>query len=111
LTAPALARHRREMLLLLVVACTAPEDAPARVSEPVVDSGSPADSGAPDSGTGPDTASDSGADDGLRGARLDPPLAPPVFTVLDSAGVTRTEADLVGHPTVLWFFREAEGST
>lgn len=99
------------MLLLLAVACVPPEDASARVFEPVADSGWPADSGAPDSGTGPDTAVDSGADDGLRGARLDPPLGPPVFAVLDSAGFTRTEADLVGHPTVLWFFREAEGST
>ncbi len=101
-------RHRHDMLLLLAVACTSPEAAP-RLVDPVADSGTYADSG--DSGTPPDTAGDSGIDDGLRGARLDPPLSPPSFAVLDTAGVTRTEADLVGHPTVLWFFREAEGST
>ena len=45
------------------------------------------------------------------GEVLDPPLDPPEFAVLGQAGVTRTAADLAGHPTVLWFFREAEGST
>jgi hypothetical protein len=45
------------------------------------------------------------------GELLDPPLDPPSFAVYDQGGALRTEADLVGHPTVLWFFREAEGAT
>lgn len=67
--------------------------------------GEPGDSGVTgDSGDTADT-------DGLVGEPLDPPLAPPTFAVLDQAGEERTEAWLVGHPTVLWCFREAEGST
>ena len=49
--------------------------------------------------------------DALRGTRLDPPLAPPAFEVLNQDGDTRTPDWLVGHPTVLWFFRDASGST
>jgi hypothetical protein len=67
------------------------------------DTARPADTGRAD------TASSD--QDGLRGVALDPALEPPVFTVFDQAGQVRTALDLVGHPTVLWFFREAEGST
>lgn len=49
--------------------------------------------------------------DGLVGEPLDPPWAPPTFAVLNQAGEQRTPEWLGGHPTVLWFFREAEGST
>ncbi len=49
--------------------------------------------------------------DGLVGVVIDPPLAPPTFAVLDQTGAARTAEWLVGHPTVVWFFREADGST
>ncbi len=72
------------------------------------------DTAAPDTARPEDTArADTAADDedGLRGVALDPALDPPVFAVLDQSGQVRSGVDLVGHPTVLWFFREAEGST
>lgn len=50
-------------------------------------------------------------DDGLVGARVDPPFAPPAFVVLDQAGAPRTEAWLVGAPTVRWLFASADGAT
>jgi len=69
-----------------------------------------------DADTDADTDTDTDADtdtgpSGLVGEVVDPPRAPPAFQVLDQYGRERTEASLVGHPTVLWFFREAEGST
>jgi hypothetical protein len=99
------------MLLLLTLACTQTDAESPVASAP--DTAEPsdtarADTAPDDSGVPPDTAPDA---DGLRGTRIDPPLAPPAFDVLDATGVTRTGADLIGHPTVLWFFREAEGST
>jgi hypothetical protein len=73
------------------------------------------DTSAPVGDTAGDTAADTAiapdTGDGLVGEALDPPLDPPVFAVYDQAGVLQTEASLDGHPTVLWFFREAEGST
>ncbi len=103
------------MLLLLILACVPPSGEPPADAAPAADSGARTDTADTDSAdTGPaDSASpsDTADTDGLLGARIDPPLAPPAFAVLDSAGVTRTGADLIGHPTVLWFFREAEGST
>jgi hypothetical protein len=105
------ARQRTTMLLLLTLACT-PTDAERPVAS-APDTAAPSDTAREDtahedSAASPDTAVDA---DGLRGTRLEPPLAPPAFAVRDTTGVTRTAADLVGHPTVLWFFREAEGST
>lgn len=91
----------------LLVACVAPPPSPvldgdtARVDTANTDTASPDDSA---STTDTDTSP-------YVGDLLGPPLAPPVFAVVDQGGVSRTEADLVGHPTVLWFFREAEGAT
>jgi hypothetical protein len=34
-------------------------------------------------------------------------LALPVFTATNMDGTARTEADLVGHPTVMWFYPAA----
>jgi hypothetical protein len=39
-----------------------------------------------------------------------PPISPrpaPEFTVLNRDGTTRTRADLLGHPTVIWFYPAA----
>jgi hypothetical protein len=99
------------MVLLLALACASPAartSADAHVSERGPDTAGPDDTA---DTAGPDGSADSAYSDGLLGARIDPPLAPPVFAVLDMGGAPRTEADLLGHPTVLWFFREAEGST
>ncbi len=43
----------------------------------------------------------------LRGEVIDPVLAPPIFAVENQAFEQRTEAFLVGQPSVVWFFRDA----
>jgi hypothetical protein len=91
-----------------LLACASPSVEPRPERSVPVDSA--ADSATPE----PDDSgipADSGAAEALRGTPIDPPLEPPDFTVLDATGQVRSQADLQGHPTVLWFFREAEGST
>jgi hypothetical protein len=45
---------------------------------------------------------------GLNGEEVDPRLDAPVFDqVLASDGSARTQADLMGHPTVIWFYPDA----
>lgn len=64
------------------------------------DSGTPEDSGdSVDSGTEPEAPA-------YFGQVLDPPWAPPSFSVQDQAGEARTSASFIGQPTVLWFFRD-----
>ena len=64
----------------------------------------------PDSGASTDAgfladaamgASDSGV---LFGQRPASALSLPTFMALNSDGASRTQADLLGHPTVMWFF-------
>ncbi|MFT5582595.1 MAG: hypothetical protein ACI9VR_000171 [Cognaticolwellia sp.] len=46
---------------------------------------------------------------GLNGEEVDPRLAAPVFDqVLASDDSARSQADLMGHPTVIWFYPAAE---
>jgi len=41
---------------------------------------------------------------GLHGARPPAPLAAPAFAATNQAGQPRGPADLLGRPTVLWFY-------
>lgn len=44
----------------------------------------------------------------LYGTRLDPSIPLPEFSgVLDSTGASVTQDQLLGHPTVLWFYPAA----
>jgi hypothetical protein len=61
-----------------------------------------------DTDTDADSDSDTDTDAGLHGQAVD--LAPPSFSVLNSEGQVRDEGWLLGHPSVLWFFRDT-GST
>lgn len=95
----------------LLLACVAPPPPPVDADSARADTARP-DTGTPDTASTTDSASTTDTDTSpYVGERLDPPLDPPVFAVRDQGGAWRTEADLVGHPTVLWFFREAEGAT
>lgn len=97
--------------MLVLLACVDPGPVPSDPSARV-DTGSSGFATAVAVDTADSAATDSAPpDDGLVGRLLDPALAPPTFAVLDQAGEVRTEAWLAGHPTVLWFFREAEGTT
>ncbi len=42
--------------------------------------------------------------EGLTGTTPSADTPPPVFTALNYDGTIRNQDDLVGHPTVLWFF-------
>lgn len=42
--------------------------------------------------------------EGLHGSRPTQPIAVPEFQATNSDGQPRTRQDLLGHPTVLWFF-------
>jgi cytochrome oxidase Cu insertion factor (SCO1/SenC/PrrC family) len=43
----------------------------------------------------------------LLGARPAAPVPAPEFTAVAHDGTPRTKADLLGHPTVMWFFPAA----
>lgn len=67
-----------------------------------------ADSGPGD--TGPGDTEDSGeitVPDGLNGAPPDAAVALPTFAARNQLGEARSESDLLGHPTVLWFYPAA----
>lgn len=51
----------------------------------------------------PDTGSDPPVDT-LHGDPPDEPFPAPAFELLNQYSETRTEADLKGHATVLWFY-------
>ena len=68
------------------------------------------DSEPQDSAADTDTAADTGPYDttGLYGEEVLPRLEAPTFSqVLASDGTARTQADLMGHPTVIWFYPDA----
>ncbi|MCB9792517.1 MAG: hypothetical protein H6741_07280 [Alphaproteobacteria bacterium] len=101
-------------LLLLALACVAPEDPVSKeTGEPVVDSRltDSADSRPQDSEPADDSAQETGEPSGYLGQRVDPPRPPPEFEVLNAERLTRTPEWLAGAPTVVWFFRDASSST
>ena len=57
----------------------------------IADASSPSDAGLSDSGV-------------LHGQRPTSALSVPAFMALNSDGSARSEVDLIGRPTVLWFF-------
>lgn len=72
--------------------------------------GSPQDSTADTNNTVDTGPFDTGPFDttGLNGEEVDPRLDAPVFDqVLANDGSARTQADLIGHPTVIWFYPAA----
>ncbi|MCP4810493.1 MAG: hypothetical protein GY884_34590 [Proteobacteria bacterium] len=97
------------MIWLWMLACTAPPDLVEADSTAV--SAQPDDSGPVSTGLPVDTATTSDGTtpvgDGYHGALLDPPLDPAVFVVENQDGEARSEAWLLGAPTVLWFYRDA----
>jgi cytochrome oxidase Cu insertion factor (SCO1/SenC/PrrC family) len=59
-----------------------------------------------------DSASTADTDTGIpvadyNGTPPESPIPVPTFTARNMDGETRTQADLVGHPTVIWFYPAA----
>lgn len=80
-----------------LLACTQPES---------TDSSSPPDSASDSDDSGIDTGPFDTS--GLHGVEIDPRRDAPTFSeVVNSDGSPRTQADLLGHPTVVWFYPDA----
>ena len=90
---------------LMLTACTnmtkdsGQDSAEADVS---LDSGQDTDND-DDSGS----TNDSGLPSGLSGTEPSADIPVPEFTATSHDGSSRTSADLLGHPTVMWFFPAA----
>lgn len=87
----------RSLPLLLALGCVAPDGK----GGPVADGAD--DTGATDTG---DTAGDT-LPDGLNGTPPAEAVSLPTFAARNQYGEDRSEADLLGHPTVLWFYPAA----
>lgn len=91
------------MHLLLFLACQhSDSETPKTLDSSVTDS-STTDSSTTDSQGTTDTAPPAG----LHGEIPENPLPLPDFTATAMNGETRTKADLLGHPTVIWFYPAA----
>ena len=89
------------MLLTLLLACAGSN--PADTS--LVDSGAPADTD-----TTGDTDGDTDGDtlpEGLNGTAPRDPISLPTFAARNQYGEDRSEADVLGHPTIMWFYPAA----
>ncbi len=52
-------------------------------------------------------APEAAAPGALRGEQLAPPIVVPEFAAVSHTGAPRSRSDLLGHPTVMWFFPAA----
>ena len=86
------------VLLLLFAGCKTPESVPDTDRVPGTDSGQETD---PSDTTLPET------DEGLYGTFPDAPRPLPEFSATNYDGTVRAREDVLGHPTVMWFFPAA----
>ncbi|MDP2308928.1 MAG: hypothetical protein Q8P18_23095 [Pseudomonadota bacterium] len=94
------------MLLLLLFACAGPgsSDSVSSDKDTSADTSQVSDSGDADTDTDTDTDTDVQE---LYGTPPASPVGLPTFTAHNQYGEARSEADLLGHPTVLWFYPAA----
>ena len=88
------------MTLLLLASCAFTE-APATASDSAADSGPLADSSDTAEGTEVDTATN------LNGEWATERTPAPEFVATNRDGSARSRSDLIGHPTVIWFYPAA----
>jgi hypothetical protein len=103
----------RALLLVLATGCSGGKDDTSDLSETDTDTDTDADTDS-DADTDADTDSDADTDTGtmvlpgeLHGTPPDENLPVPVFTATAMDGTPRTQPDLIGQPTVLWFYPAA----
>lgn len=97
-------------LSLFLAACTADKPDDTADTADSADTAETADSG--DSGDSADSSADggeTGAPD-YHGTVPSDPTAAPTFSVLNQDEQVRTRDDLLGHPTVMWFYPAAATS-
>jgi len=95
-------------MLALLYACASPDpdDSALTISESDADTDTDADSDT-DTDTDADTTI---TDEMLNGSFPEKPIPVPEFVATSDTGEQRTEVDLVGHPTVMWFYPAANTS-
>ncbi len=89
------------MTLLTLLACTSGAPDPSHDSGVTADSGSAADSDDSGDGTPVDTAKE------LNGEWATDRTAAPEFVATNRDRSDRSRVDLIGHPTVVWFYPAA----
>jgi hypothetical protein len=104
----------RALLLVLAVGCSGGKDDTSDLTDTDTDTDTDADS---DSDTDTDSDTDADADSDadtdtvlpgdLNGTPPDEALPAPEFTATAMDGTPRTQPDLMGQPTVLWFYPAA----
>jgi cytochrome oxidase Cu insertion factor (SCO1/SenC/PrrC family) len=92
------------MVFAALVGCSAPSDKDEDDGDAAGDSG--------DVGSDTDTDTDGGDandvdPDALNGTVPDEPLPAPEFAATNRDGAARAREDLLGHPTVMWFYPAA----
>lgn len=93
------------ILLLALLACTKPSPEPGETAAPL-DTAHAADT-ADTADTVVETADTGSGLPSLHGTVPDEAVALPAFVATAHTGETRGPADVLGHPTVLWFYPRA----
>jgi hypothetical protein len=91
-------------LALLLVGCSGSKGGDSAGA--MADSGA-TDGGGTDGGTTDGGSSDGGTDEALNGTEPAVALEAPTFVATNRDGGARSREDLLGHPTVMWFYPAA----
>src|SRR5436190_22677307 len=98
------------LLLVFLLACSGDgSDSPGADGDADTDADSDSDSDADtdsdsDGDSDSDTDTDTDTDVSFNGTVPDEPISVPEFAATNRDGTARDRADLIGHPTVLWFY-------
>src|SRR5436190_20507710 len=100
------------LLLVFLLACSGDgSDSPGADGDADTDADSDSDSDADtdsdsdsDGDSDSDTDTDTDTDVSFNGTVPDEPISVPEFAATNQDGTARDRDDLIGHPTVLWFY-------
>ena len=97
------------VLASLTLACTDPKDSATGDDGTDGSDGTALDGGSDGAADGTDGAADGtdGTSTSYNGEPPDSPIAAPEFTATNRDGGARDREDLLGHPTVMWFYPAA----
>lgn len=95
------------ILLTLLLACASDPDPDSGDGSTALDGGVTADGGSAVDGGGSDGGSDGGSPGDLYGEWAKEQIPAPEFVATNMDGTGRSREDLLGHPTVMWFYPAA----